>query len=509
MNPNKPWADIKPLLANIPSVMPLSSDMLPESLKPWIMDIAERMEIPPDYPAAATITALGSIIGRNLGIYPKEKDDWLVVPNLWGGAVGRPSLLKSPAIEQAMAPVKCLMAEERKKFKEACDFHEDDLAIYKAKKEQLEKDLKNGMKKEGNVSDFKAKMEALRSKQPEAPEERRLMTQDPTTEKLGEILCKNPRGILLVRDELTGWLHSLDKAGREGDRSFYLESWNGTGSYTVDRIGRGTLHIDSLCVSIFGGIQPGPLGNYIYQCQKGGKGDDGLMQRFQMLVYPDPPKTWRGIDRWPDNEAKTRAFELFRIIDQIEGGKFGEVIGDAKTPGVRFSTEAQEQFNDWYKGLMDRLLVPDVLSPALEAHLGKFRSLIPSLAEIFHFTNIGDPSFSGPVSKNAISLAILWGNYLESHAKRVYAVAENPAFESAKALLNHIKNGDLGSETTHRIIQNKGWSKLVSWGEVDRALFILEDNGYLQRISLEQGMQGGRPSVKLQFNPILMKREEK
>ena len=35
----------------------------------------------------------------------------------------------------------------------------------------------------------------------------------------------------------------------------YLESWNGYGSFTTDRIGRGTVHVDGLCLSIFGGIQ--------------------------------------------------------------------------------------------------------------------------------------------------------------------------------------------------------------------------------------------------------------
>src|SRR5438067_2294124 len=76
--------------------------------------------------------------------------------------------------------------------------------------------------------------------------ERRYWTQDSTVEKLGIRLQDNPRGLLIVRDELSGWLHGLEKQGREGDRQFYLEAWNGTGSFTVDRIERGTLHIPAL-----------------------------------------------------------------------------------------------------------------------------------------------------------------------------------------------------------------------------------------------------------------------
>ena len=64
------------------------------------------------------------------------------------------------------------------------------------------------------------------------------------------LLKANRRGLLLLRDEMHGWLASLDKIGREGDRDLYLEAWEGRSAYTYDRIGRGTLHIPSLTVSV-------------------------------------------------------------------------------------------------------------------------------------------------------------------------------------------------------------------------------------------------------------------
>ena len=106
--------------------------------------------------------------------------------------------------------------------------------------------------------------------------ERRYIVNDPTVEKLGELLHQNPQGLLLYRDELAGWLRSLDKAGREGDREFYLEAWNGTADFRVDRIGRGTLSVPALCLSILGSIQPGKIVGYIADTLHGGAGDDGL-----------------------------------------------------------------------------------------------------------------------------------------------------------------------------------------------------------------------------------------
>jgi Protein of unknown function (DUF3987) len=55
----------------------------------------------------------------------------------------------------------------------------------------------------------------------------------------------------------------MDRRGHENDRAFYCEAWNGTGAYTYDRIGRGTLHIRAACLSVLGGIQPGPLEPYL------------------------------------------------------------------------------------------------------------------------------------------------------------------------------------------------------------------------------------------------------
>src|SRR5215212_3121423 len=158
---------------------------------------------------------------------------------------------------------------------------------------------------------------------PEEPVLKRYKTEDATVEKISEILLENPRGILVHRDELSGWLRNLDKQGREGDRSFYLEAWNGTGSFDVDRISRGSLHVPALCLSILGSIQPGPLSTYVYQATKGEKGDDGLLQRFQLLVWPDPHPTWRNVDRWPDIEAKNRAYEVFRRLDALNPEDLG------------------------------------------------------------------------------------------------------------------------------------------------------------------------------------------
>ena len=109
------------------------------------------------------------------------------------------------------------------------------------------------------------------------PARRRYVTNDSTVEKLGELLADNPRGILVFRDELLKFLKNLDKEGWEGSRSFYIEAWDGTGRFTFDHIGRGTVEIEAACVSVLGGIQPGPLQAHLRAALAGGAGDDSLI----------------------------------------------------------------------------------------------------------------------------------------------------------------------------------------------------------------------------------------
>lgn len=155
----------------------------------------------------------------------------------------------------------------------------------------------------------------------EKPVEKRYKTNDPTPEKLAVILQENPNGILLLRDELSGWLESFRQRGREGSREFYLESWNGNSPFSVDRIGRGTIHIEALCVSIFGGIQPAKLEAYMEKTATA-QGDDGFLERFQMAIFPERRKHWQLISRKPNTVAAQEAFNIFQYLDQFNGADF-------------------------------------------------------------------------------------------------------------------------------------------------------------------------------------------
>jgi putative DNA primase/helicase len=502
---NDEWEDPVPLAEGLPPVASLDPAMLPRPLRGWIVDVSERMQIPPDFAAVGAVVVAASLIGRKVGIHPKRRDNWLAVPSLWGAVVGRPSLMKSPALTEVMKPLARLVAEAYEEHQEAMVAYELDVMVAEATKAALKDELKKAAK-EAAKSGNRSKLDeiARRSQNTEVPKEpvlKRYKTEDATVEKISEILLENPRGILVHRDELSGWLRNLDKQGREGDRSFYLEAWNGTGSFDVDRIGRGSLHVPALCLSILGSIQPGPLATYVYQATQGEKGDDGLLQRFQLLVWPDPSPSWRNVDRWPDTKAKDQAYEVFRRLDALNPENFGAGGDDEEgIPAVRFTVEAQEVFDRWRDELEDKVRTAD-LPPALESHLAKYRSLMPSLALIFQIIEyVDDTAKGGAVGLRPALQAAAWCEYLESHATRLYSSAENPAMEGARALLERIRKGDVSDGDSTRSVYRKHWAKLSTPEEVNSACAVLEEFGWLR---IEVAKTSGRSTTRLCVHPSL------
>ena len=112
-------ARVEELPIALPPVAPFAEELLPVALRPWISDIAQRMQCPPDYPAVASIIALASVVGRQMAIRPKARDDWTVVANLWGAVIGRPALLKTPAIAEPLRMVAALEALARQDHEQA------------------------------------------------------------------------------------------------------------------------------------------------------------------------------------------------------------------------------------------------------------------------------------------------------------------------------------------------------------------------------------------------------
>lgn len=466
------------------------AQLLPDAVRDWICDIAERTQAPIEYPASSCLVTLGAAIGRRCGIRPKRHDDWTVVPNLYGAVIGPPGAMKSAPVREAQKPLMRLEIQAAEDFKELMKNHNFSVIVGEQRKRIISERVKAAIKAGQNPAELQAELGDI----PEPPTCRRFVLNDATVEKLGEILNENPCGVLVVRDELAGLLRLMDREGHENDRGFYLEAWNGDGAYTYDRIGRGTLRIEAACLSIFGTIQPGPVLELIRTARRNGADADGFLQRFQVLVWPDVSKEWRNVDRWPDSRARTFAFETFRRLVNL-----ALTPEDGGIPFLRFTPDAQAFFDDWRTELERKLRSGE--DSLLEGHLSKYRSLFPSLALILHLADWGmRPTMDAPapVGIGAAERAACLCEVFEAHARRLYLAALAETEEAAVALLKKVQSGALPNGFTARDVYRNQWVGLTDPEMVGHALTLLEEMGWI-RAGTES--TGGRRRVTYAVNP--------
>ena len=462
------------------------------------MDIAERMQCPPDFPAVGAITALSSLIGARAVVAPKQHDDWRVVPNLWGLIVGRPGVMKSPALGEVLKPLHRLESTEREQWQAAHEAWELDTKVAELAGKANEKQAAAVAAKDP----AKARSLLAPTDQPSEPTMRRYVVNDSTVEALADLLVENPWGVLVYRDEVHGLLCSMDRQGQEGARGFYLTGYDGNQGHAVDRIGRGHSYVPRVCMAMLGGIQPGKVQSYVREAVNGGAGDDGLLQRFGLAVWPDVEREFKLVDRWPDTPAKQAAWAVFERLNGLLPAT------DDDPQEWRFSPEAQAIFYEWLIPFETGIRGED-LHPALVSHLAKWRKLIPALALIFAL--VDTPDSGGVIHERELIRALAWADYLRPHAERLYAAALVPETTGAHALLAKIKGGKLcdgdgvlWESFTPRLVAVKSWAGLNSVDSVRKAAELLADYGWLVRETAPTGSAGGRPSERYLIHPALL-----
>jgi len=503
------WPEPGPITAELKPVPAFDPEtLLPEALRGWIIDEAERMPCPPEYIAAAAVVSLGSIVGARCAIRPKAHDSWMIVPNLWGGIVGNPASKKSPAWGAALKPMDRLINAAGEAHRAALADYDMARVVHDAQKDALQDQIKQAARKpgKGDPTEIARQLRAHSEQEPAEPPLRRYRTNDSTVEKLGELLRDNPAGLLVLRDELVGLLANWEREGREGERAFFLEAWNGNQSFDTDRIGRGHVSIPNLCVSLFGGIQPDKLTGYLEQAAHT-FANDGMLQRFQLLVFPDP-RRWEWRDRAPNRAARDAAFAAFDALSGFDPVDWGAAPADevTKFPCFWFDREAQQIFIEWStEWHRERLPAED--DPLMQQHLTKYDKLFPALALLFHLVECASTGLRGPVSGDSAFRAGAWCEFLQAHARRCYGLLKDEGLRAAQSLAAKLQRGELPDGFTAREIRRKQWRHLTTEEATEAALdWLVEENWLRAEETGGTGPGGGRRTLRYRINPALAKR---
>lgn len=481
-----------PLPSRLPDVDEFDPNLLPESIRFYAMDVVQRQQSPPEYCAVASLVALAGVVGRKVRISPKQNDDWTITPNLWGGVIGDPSTMKSPALKAMLFPLHEIEKQQSEAHKLVQAQYENEAEICEMERQAAKKRAKQKIEnddREGACAEL-AKIDVL-EEPPKSPP--RLIINDATVEALGERLNENPNGLTLVRDELPGWLAKMQQEQYAPDRAFYLECFNGEGRYTYDRIGRGTITIDNCMLSIIGGMQPTKLCSLVRGVTTG-TDDDGLLQRFQLAVWPDRPTSWQWVDQAPAQEAKERYRQVFYKLHEM---KFYNEGGES--PIWHFSSPAQVEFISWMEELQASVRSGE-LPPVLESHLLKMPKTVCSLALLFALVD-GE---QGEVSHASTCRALAWADFLYSHMERVYSAVTYSQVSGAHLI--HQRRAKLPHPFTVRDIHRKQWGGLSNIDDVREAIEVLIEHNHIHGISVSG--ETGRPTTYYYWHSTLAPKEE-
>jgi putative DNA primase/helicase len=473
------WPEPSPLKQELLPVEPFTPDLLPDSIRPFAVDLAKRLETPLDLPGVMAMLTVSGATNRRAFIRPKVNDDgYRIIPNLFGGVIGRPGILKSPVMSATTKPLMELEKEWRAKYAE-------DLEEYTAKCAKLA---------EGDDKPIKPTM-------------RRLVVHDATWEKYQQLLAENPDGLLMKLDEGTSWLELMERGGREGERQFHLSAWSGDTDVSSDRIGRGNTFVPAACETIILGIQPQRFRDFMSPGEDGVPLDaDGLIQRFALLVWPDTDDEYQFVDEKPDEEARRRyALIISRITELTESDPLE----------FRFDDAGQDLFRAFM--LANMAQARDRKTPELMAgHMAKYDKAFCAIALLCQLcdrmaaqssrvgtcTQQKKPAEVVVVSYENTMRAYRWLEYLSSHARRIYAVAGSPEQLAAEYLSDKIRANAFSSDTvTVREIQQKDWSLLKTPEKIKEACKLLVSANWLRDVSKQPGAKGGRPELRYAINP--------
>jgi len=261
---------LKRQLRRLPPYRPFPLEALPYTIQEYVRQAGLSLGCDPAYVALPALAVVASVIGNTRTI--RLRRGWEEPSIVWSLILGDSGTLKTPAYLRAVSRLFAVQDQFIQQYK--ADWK-------KFKDSQDEAELTPGLK--------------------------RVVCSDTTVERLAEILEDNPRGLLVARDELSGWLGSFTRyKGRGGGTD--LPNWlemHRAGTIVVDRKNRREskgydlpVYVRGAAVSVTGSIQPGVLARALTSDFL----EAGLAARFLMAMPPKSPKRWSELEIHPDVE---------------------------------------------------------------------------------------------------------------------------------------------------------------------------------------------------------------
>jgi hypothetical protein len=475
--PSDDWPPLK--LGGLPPVDPFPDDVLPGVAARLVTEGAEAIGCPSDFLGVPVLAVAGGTIGRSASLM--LKGGYFASATIYAGCVGPPSDGKTPALKVAAAAVRRIDEALEAEYVKAVERWQEEAA--------------------------RPGPDGKKQKSPPPPKPRRIDVDDITMEALPLILADNPRGLVMVRDELTSFALGMNqfKAGKGNDRPNALKIWSGD-AIKKDRVNHeanAPIRCPYPSLTIVGGLTPDMLGALVDQKGRA----DGFVDRF-LLVYPDP----RPVAGWSERGvAEETADEWAALVARLWARPMNAKDGRSVPHVLQFTPEAKALWRvryDAHAAEMNALDFP----PSLRGPWGKLREyagrLTLTLACMEHAADpTADPAEVPTVDSRIVRNAWRLVAYFKTHTIRVHAAITQGTGvgggDVVQAIVGWLREGLRSSFTVRDLKQARRW---IHDDELDKALSYLgRRNAIRPRGGAEESSKRGRPASPIyDVHPALL-----
>lgn len=443
--------------------VPFPLHVLPAALREIVEGYGLAIGCDPVFVVMPLLGVLAASIGNSRRL--RLKRTWSEPSIVWVAAVATSGSLKTPAFTNIMKPFV-------RRQKEALKKYQRDMEEFRAELDRYEK-----ARAKKNSADDEL------GPRPIEPTGQRLYCSDTTVEALASLLSFNPRGLLVSRDELSGWFASFDRysQAKGGDVAHWLEMSSGS-SMTIDRKTGLTkiIFVPRASVSIVGGVQPRVLRRLL------GKEhfQNGLAARFLFMWPPRRQRTWT------DNEVSAELESKFeQIVDKLCSLEMvPDADGDPGPKDLRLSDKAKQYFTN-FVGIHGAEQI--TLTEDLSAAWSKLEAYAVRLALIIHLSRSAageavDPEVVDVASMQAALAVTKW---FCDETRRVYEMLSCSEANDAELALAGIVRAHGGRVSVGEWEHHRHLTRVAAETELGR----LVSAGYGAWQHLRPGAGGGRP----------------
>ncbi|NMH91650.1 DUF3987 domain-containing protein [Pseudonocardia bannensis] len=455
-----------------------------------VLAIAEFTQTPLDLPGCLALATLSTAAGGRAEL--EVRPGWREPLNLYTVVAMPPGSRKSAVFAAMTAPLleaeQTLVEQARPRIVEA------ELA-----KKVAHTEAERRAKDATQARDRFAREEALASAQDAAiaaeeivvPPLPRLIADDVTTEAAASLLAEQG-GRLAVLSAEGGIFSTL--AGRYSGGVPSLEVFlkgHAGDLLRVDRKGRPAEHVAKPALTLGLALQPEVLTGIARMPGFRGR---GLLAR---ILYSLPENTV--------GRRRVGAPAVPAPVDRIYTSRVARLVvtlADQPDPlRLRLDEEANHRVLDLERGLEPKL-APHAELAHITDWASKLTGATARIAGLLHLADTLPTAWIQPVPARHIDAAARLGQYFLAHALAVFdRMGADPTVDDARALLDWI--GRTGAErfTRRELFSGVSRARFRKVGDLDPALRVLEDHGYL-RAEAPAGPTGGRPgSPRWQVHP--------